>query len=191
MAAEWHQSASADAKHQSQPKRLTHLAIQAPGIRADFKVSVAAVAAYGANDLLCYRGPQGSALAERQQEIWPPLLDWLAQRHGVTLAVTHGIAAIDQDQVQLGRLSDVVAEFDAYHLAALADATSVCGSVIVALALAAGIISEAEAWEASTLDETFQAETWGQDEEAVVSLAAKRQDLAAAHRFLRLVQSRD
>ena len=132
-------------------------------------------------------GPRAAPWPNVSKKFGRPLLDWLAQRHGVTLAVTHGIAAIDQDQVQLGRLSDVVAEFDAYHLAALADATS----VFVALALAAGIISEAEAWEASTLDETFQAETWGQDEEAVVSLAAKRQDLAAAHRFLRLVQSRD
>ena len=174
-----------------QPKRLTHLAIRGQGIRDDFKASVAGVAAYGASDLLCYRGPPRGALAVRQQEIWQPLLDWMARRHGVTLAVTHDVAPMDQDRVQLGRLTGVLAQFDAYELAALADATSVCGSVIVALALAAGNISEAEAWQVSTLDETFQAETWGQDEQAVVGVADKRQGLAAAQRFLRLVQNRD
>ena len=162
---------------------MTHLAVQATGIKTNFVDSVARVAAYSASDLLCYRGLEGSPLAARQEKIWQPILAWAAARHHISLAVTHDLAPIDQDPQQLKKVAKVVGGLDPYQLATLAEVTSLSGSVIVALALLDNEIDEAGAWEAGALDENFQIESWGEDTEALVALAAKRRALAAAVQF--------
>jgi chaperone required for assembly of F1-ATPase len=186
VAAEWKDLPKKSGAKPQQP--ITHLAIQAIGIKTNLAASVACIAAYGASDLLCYRGSEGSLLAARQEQIWQPILDWAAGRHHINLVVTHDVAPIDQDPEQLDQVANVVGEFDAYQLAALAEVTSICGSVIVALALSENEIDEAGAWEAGALDENFQIETWGEDTEALVALAAKRRALAAAVQFERMAR---
>jgi len=186
VAVEWKDLPKKFAANPEQP--MTHLAIQATGIKTNFAASVAGIAAYGASDLLCYRGSQGSPLAARQGQIWQPILDWAAAHHGISLVVTHDVAPIDQDPEQLDQVAKVVGKFDAYQLAALAEVTSICGSVIVALALLENEIDEAGAWEAGALDENFQIETWGEETEALVALAVKRRALAAAVQFEKMAR---
>src|SRR5688572_18550432 len=55
--------------------------------------AVAEIAGYAATDLVCFRAAQPAALAERQRAAWQPLLDWLAETHGATLAATESLAA--------------------------------------------------------------------------------------------------
>ena len=53
--------------------------------------------------------------------------------------------------------------------------------------LAEGAISLDQAWAAASLDEQWQVEQWGEDEEAAKALAGRRADFAAAARFLSLL----
>ncbi len=173
------------------PQRpLTRLAIRALEIKANPDQAVASTAAYGASDLLCYWGPVGGVLAERQALAWQPLLDWASSRHGITLVVTHGIIPVEQDAQALRRIVEMVSGFGPYEMAALEDATSVCGSVIIALALfdEEEEIDEAKARELSALDEIYQAGTWGKDEEAVAALEGRERALASATQFCGLVK---
>ena len=181
VAAEWRDPPKTPPNKREQI--FTHLAIQAVGIKTNFAAAVASVAAYGASDLLCYRGSEGSPLAKRQAQLWQPILDWVSNRHGIVLGVTHDIAPIDQDPEQLSRITELVGQFDPYQLTTVSQVTSLCGSVIIALALLADEIDESGAWAAGALDEHFQIETWGEDTEAMISLAAKRWALAASVRF--------
>src|SRR3954453_22271127 len=48
---------------------------------------VKAVPAYAETDLLCYRADHPIELAERQELLWQPLLDWAAIRYGAVLEV--------------------------------------------------------------------------------------------------------
>ena len=57
---------------------------------------------------------------------------------------------------------------------------------VIALALFEGRLDADSAFAASQLDETFQIERWGEDEEAAARRAALRADLLAAGRFLAL-----
>src|SRR5690348_5065329 len=43
-------------------------------------------AKYAASDLLCYRATDLASMVQRQQQIWQPVLDWLAERYGARLA---------------------------------------------------------------------------------------------------------
>jgi len=147
---------------------------------------VEAIAAYGATDLTCYRAESPPDLAARQQLRWQPLLDWAADRHGVALAVAVGVTPIRQPDESLAALRRAVAVDGPFRLSGLYAATACCGSVVIALALRDGEIDVDAAWSAAQLDEDFQIEKWGEDEEAADRRRNLRTDLDAAARLLEL-----
>ncbi|MGB8839635.1 MAG: ATPase, partial [Aliidongia sp.] len=75
-----------------------------------------------------------------------------------------------------------------FTLAAIADLTACCGSLILALALWEGRLDAAGAYEAALLDESFQNESWGEDAEAAVRQRRLKDDIAAGARFLALLR---
>jgi chaperone required for assembly of F1-ATPase len=167
--------------------RLTRLANSAIDFVALHREGVrAAVARFADTDLLCYRAVEPDDLAARQAEEWQPLLDWLAGRYGVWLAVADAMLPVSQPAEALARLADVVSGFDDLRLTALHSAAAACGSLVIALALAAGRLDAEGAWRASQLDETYQIERWGEDREAAMRRATLKADIAAAARMLEL-----
>jgi chaperone required for assembly of F1-ATPase len=71
-------------------------------------------------------------------------------------------------------------------MTALHEITSIAGSVVIGLAVTEGHIDADAGVVAAQLDETFQIEQNGEEEEAVERLANLRADLLAAAEFLRL-----
>ena len=55
---------------------------------------------------------------------------------------------------------------DAFRLTAFHDLVALSGSFVIALATAEGWQSPRELWLASRIDESWQEELWGRDEEA-------------------------
>lgn len=151
--------------------------------------TVTEIAKYAATDLLCYRAGDPPELAGRQQRIWQPLLDWIAQRYDVTLAVTEDIAPLPQSPAALAAIERAVAAHDPMLLVALHLATSACGSVVLGLALLADRVSADEAFAAAQLDESFQIERWGEDPEQTQRRAALKEDIALAARFAALLRA--
>jgi chaperone required for assembly of F1-ATPase len=58
---------------------------------------------------------------------------------------------------------------------------------VLALALAEGVMTEQQAWDAAELDELWQAEQWGEDSIGTMMREDKRRDFRAAARFLALL----
>ena len=164
--------------------RAANSAIDKLGQQRDEVVGL--LAAYGASDLLCYRatGPEG--LIARQAAGWDPLLGWSATDLGAPLHVTAGIVPIAQPAESLIRLRAVVDAFDPFRLAAFHDMVAITGSLILALAVTRGRLSAAEAFDLSRIDESWQAEFWGVDEDAAALEVGKRQALLEAERFYAL-----
>jgi len=144
---------------------------------------------YAGTDLVCYRAERPAELAERQQRRWQPLLDDLARRHDVLLCVHQGVVPRPQPSAALECLGRHLSALEPIPLTGLASATSICGSLVIALALAEGRITPDEAFELSQLDETYQIENWGEDSEAAARRRSLRQELADIHRFLTLGQA--
>lgn len=147
---------------------------------------VAAVAKYAATDLVCYRADVGE-LARRQHEAWQPHLDWVAERFGAPLERVVGIVPRAQPEASLRALESRVAAMSAWELAALNLATTALGSLVLALALAAGRLDAERAFAASVLDETYEIERWGEDAEQMRRRRLVAEDIAAAARFLALL----
>jgi chaperone required for assembly of F1-ATPase len=151
------------------------------------KAEVAAMlAAYGETDLLCHRADSPAALARRQSEGWDPLLDWAAGTFGARLVPVAGVLPGAQPEEALGRLSDAVDGMDAFRLTAFHDLVTLSGSLVLGLAVAHGRLDAAEAWRLSRIDEDWQIEQWGEDDEASALAAHKFAQFLHADRFWHL-----
>lgn len=148
-----------------------------------------AIARYGETDLLCYRAEIPRALADRQAKSWQPWLDWAALAFDAPLRVTTGIVPVRQHHDSINALRRTVGSYDPYMLAALGIAVPALGSLVLGLALAEAAIDAAEAHALGALEELFQAEQWGEDEEAAKRRDMVAADIALAERFMRLARS--
>lgn len=144
-------------------------------------------AKYAGSDMLCYRASEPETLVKRQQETWQPLLDWAAERYGARLVVVEGLAFVDQPEQAVKRLHHAVAAHSDLGLSALYNLTHISGSLVVALAVAEGHLSAADAFAAAQLDELYQIERWGEDPIAAQRHEGIRQDIDASSRFLALL----
>jgi chaperone required for assembly of F1-ATPase len=167
--------------------RLAATAIDRTG--AQRELVVAETANYAGTDLVCYRAGDPPALVARQQAEWQPLLDWAMQRYDAGLVVTDGILPQPQSPAALKAFAAAVAAQDDFRLTALHAMTGACGSLVVALALMEGRLDAAAAFAVSQLDETFQIESWGEDAEAAARRHALAEDIAAAERFVQLLDA--
>lgn len=131
------------------------------------------LAAYGDSDLLCYRADYPDVLIARQQEQWDPILDWAAEILGARLEPRSGVMHAPQDPDVLDSLTARVRAQTAFELAGFHDLVSLSGSLILAFAATHDLFAPKEIWDISRLDEIWQSEEWGADDEAEAAAAIK------------------
>jgi len=129
------------------------------------------IARYAGSDVLCYMAEAPASLAERQGRAWLPILDWAEKDLNLSFVQTRGIVHLPQRNETLDGVRALALAADDMALTALADATALFGSAILALALQRGRLDGASALDLSRLDEIAQIEAWGMDEEASARIA--------------------
>jgi len=153
---------------------ITKLANSAiDNVAVQFEPIIEMLAEYAATDLLCYRATSPVGLADRQEQIWQPLLYWFERTHGVTLKVGSGVMPISQSADVLDMCSRLLATYSNFALAAIYDLISLSGSFVIGLAVADEYLAVSDGWDASRIDEDWQIQEWGDDEDAR-SLAQSR-----------------
>ncbi|WP_298844957.1 ATP12 family chaperone protein [uncultured Roseobacter sp.] len=146
------------------------------------------LAGYGDSDLLCYRAERPQSLVDRQNELWDPWLDWAADALGARLIPRSGVMHAAQAPEALAQLSSRVYGLTPFELAAFHDLVSLSGSLILGFGAAYGHRPAEEIWDISRLDENWQAEEWGKDDEAEAVAQIKRMDFLHAKQVFELVQ---
>lgn len=144
----------------------------------------AGLARYGESDLLCYRAESPPELVERQAAAWDPPLAWARARYDVRFEVATGVMHRPQPAATITRLGEAVAAKNAWTLAALSPVVTITGSLVLALVLAERAMDADAVWTAAQVDETWQAEQWGEDALAVAATEARRREFDAAAAFL-------
>lgn len=158
--------------------RIANTAIEAVVDQMD---DVAAdIVAFAGSDLLCYRAAGPEALAARQSAAWDPIVAWAASDLGARFVLAQGMMPIEQPIQALERIAEAVRPLDAFQLSGLHVATTLTGSALLALAVHKGRLTAAEAWAAAHVDEDYQIEQWGPDEEAADRRAYRWQEMQAA-----------
>ncbi len=189
VAREWQLAGAATGQMDYADVPLTRLAGTAQlRIVPDPAPVVAAIAAYGETDLLCYRAETPPALAERQDQAWHPWLDWARHELGAALTVTAGVMHVPQHPAALAALRRAVAAEDGWALAGLGIAVPALGSLVLGLALARGALPAAKAAALARVDESYQSEQWGEDADAAQRRAHIDADIAHAATFMDLVR---
>jgi len=164
IAAEW-QSAEDEIDPRRMPfTRSANSALDTVAAHRDHIVGT--LSAYGGSDLICYRAERPAELAARQAEAWDPLLDWAATALSAPLTPIAGLMPHPQPEASLDRLTGEVAALDDFRLTALHDLVTLSGSLVIGLSVVHGARGAEAAWAASRIDEEYQSEQWGRDEEA-------------------------
>lgn len=162
--------------------RLANVAIdRTPEIREEMAEEVAR---YCETDLLCHIAEEPFELAALEEARWRPVLDWAGEKLGVILMTTEGIIAAPQPGASLQAARDYALSLDDFRLTALVFACGVFGSAVLAMALVEGALTAESAFHLSRVDEDWQAQKWGQDEEAKAAADAKEIEADAIGRWL-------
>lgn len=146
------------------------------------------LAEYGNSDLLCYRAAQPQELIERQAEVWDPLLEWAGRALSAPLKPRLGIMHEDQDAASLAELRKRVHALNDFELAAFHDLVSLSGSLVIGFAATQKWAPIERLWDVSRVDETWQEEQWGIDEEAQEQALIKQEAFFHADRFFAMAR---
>lgn len=165
---------------------------------ADYAIDVVAgdlsgvaerLTAYGDTDTLLYRADPEDALFAKQHEVWEPIVTAFEAREEVALKRISGIIHRDQDADALATLRARMERLNAFELAGLEAMVSLASSLIVGLSALDPRTDVNALWRAASLEEDWQADLWGRDEEAEESRAKREEDFLRACEFTRLARS--
>ena len=141
------------------------------------------LADYADSDLLCYRAEGPDDLVARQALVWGPYLDWAAEALDARLTPVPGVMHAPQDAGALKRLRALTHKQSHFELAAFHDLVSLSGSIILAFAAVHAFADADAIWDASRLDEIWQIEQWGSDEDAIDVAERKKAAFLHANSF--------
>src|SRR3979490_217110 len=142
------------------------------------------VAKYFQSDLLFYRAGHPDALVAREAAHWDPVLFWAADALGAHFILAEGIVHVRQPESAVAAARAALPT-DPWSIAALHVITTLTGSALLALALLRDVLDQDQVWAAAHIDEDWNAEKWGVDEEIAARRAAAFVEFAAAASVLK------
>ncbi len=148
---------------------------------------IADIIPYADTDLVCYRAGHIPELGLWQAEQLDPILAWVKERFGVTLHVTEDVMPVKQPAANGASLAAVLSGYDDWRLAVFAGAVKSLGSFMLALALVEGRIDAGTTFTLSHMEEIYETQKWGRDEEKEIKMASAKEEIAAVEKFLNLL----
>jgi chaperone required for assembly of F1-ATPase len=142
------------------------------------------VAKYFQSDLLFYRAGHPEALVAREAALWDPVVFWAADTLGARFILAEGIVHVRQPDTAVAAARAALPG-DPWSIAALHVVTALTGSALLALALLRGALDQEQVWAAAHVDEDWNIEKWGVDEEVAARRAARLVDFRAAAGILK------
>ncbi|MEL7110547.1 MAG: ATP12 family protein [Pseudomonadota bacterium] len=177
IAAEWNSQGETLDLQGMTLTRLANVAIdRTPDTRAEMAEELSR---YASTDVTCYLADAPAELQQRQEAAWKPWRDWAGQALGVVLVPVMGIMASPQPEASLEQVRVHAHRLDDFRLTGLAWACSLLGSAVLALAVERGQVSCGDALRVSCVDEDWQIEQWGEDDEAKEVRANRMRDAEA------------
>lgn len=185
LAAEWEAQAKRIDPSTMPRTRIVTTAIDR--VARDNGPAIDEIVGYAGTDLVCYRADDPEELVTLQGQAWDPLLEWFTGATGTHLKATSGIIHVKQDDEALRQVALLLNEVDPISLTALHTLVTLSGSAVIGLAMLKGHLDAKAGYAASRVDETFQINKWGEDEEAAERAAFHKVEFDAAAEVLRLL----
>jgi chaperone required for assembly of F1-ATPase len=173
--------------------RLVNSAID--GVARQLDATAEEIAKYAGSDLVCYRAAEPRALAEAQAAAWDRVLAFAREKLGARFICSEGVVFVEQPEPARAAVAETIRRIAKsgraapFAMAALYVMTTLTGSVLIALAVAHGELTPAEAWTAAHVDEDFEMQAWGEDAQAIERRARLWLEMEAAAALFQAVQS--
>jgi chaperone required for assembly of F1-ATPase len=145
------------------------------------------VAKYLQSDLLFYRAGYPQALVAKEARHWDPVLFWAADALGAHFILGEGIMHVRQPDTAIEAARSALPD-DPWPVAAVHVVTTLTGSALLALALTHGARDPDQVWDAAHVDEDWNRDQWGVDEEVAARRAVREVDFRAAVRILQAMK---
>jgi chaperone required for assembly of F1-ATPase len=155
------------------------------GVATSVEAVAADVVKYLGSDLVFYRAEQPDGLVARQAQHWDPLIGWARAELGARFVLAAGVMHVSQPEHALAAVAAHVPR-DPWRLGAVHSITTLTGSALIALALAAARLPIDEAWAAAHVDEDWNMEQWGGDALALARREFQFAEMKAAADVLTL-----
>lgn len=144
------------------------------------------IAKYLGSDLLFYRAGHPQELVANEAALWDPIVFWAAETLGAHFILAEGIVHVRQPSTAIAAARAALPD-DPWSIAALHVVTTLTGSALLALALAHGALDSEEVWIAAHVDDDWNIQQWGVDEEVAARRLARWVDFQAAAGILKAV----
>jgi len=141
-------------------------------------------AKYLGTDLLFYRAGHPEALVAKEAAHWDPIVFWAAETLGAHFMLSEGIVHVQQPDNAVAAARAAFPK-NPWSIAALHVVTTLTGSALLALALVHEVRDPDQIWAAAHVDEDWNIEKWGIDEEVAARRAAREVDFRAATQILK------
>ena len=159
--------------------RLVNTAID--GVADNLDAVFEEIVRFSGTDMLCYRADSPAGLVERQRDGWDPVIRWAADAKGARFILVEGVMHREQPAPAIEAFAAALSAWRSpLVLACMHTVTTLTGSALLALALAEGVIDADKAWSLAHIDEDWQIEHWGSDEEAFRRRELRREELDIA-----------
>lgn len=183
VAEEWAAQGETIELAQMHASRLANTAIDSIGQARE--ATADQVARYAGSDLVLYYAEEPEGLVLRQRELWGPVLDRIEKDARLSFVRASGIIHQEQPSESLAGVREIALALDDFALAGLAFGAALFGSAILAIGLQRGWLGGEQAYELSRLDEAWQEERWGVDEEAAERAERLRTESRMLERWFR------
>ena len=157
--------------------RLANVAIdRVPETRSELADELAR---YCETDLTCHLAVEPEELVLREAAAWTPVRDWADQALGVSLVAVEGIVASPQPDASLEAARTHALALDDFRLIGLLFACGLYGSAVLAMAVEQGMVTAQDALIRARVDEIYQTQEWGEDDEAKARVALLEEQVKA------------
>ena len=139
-------------------------------------------------DLICYRADSPIQLVELQNISWNPIILCIKKYIDLELKIFIGVMPSNQSLEIFIRLKVLINNFSDIEISALYRMTNLTGSIFISLCILKGDILKNKVFELSFLDELWQAENWGIEEESSDKRKKIAQELDRIIYFVELIR---
>lgn len=139
---------------------------------------------YLETDLLLFPSPSPKELFVKEQQQWVSLITWAESVLHHQFYIHEGLSVSQHNRQAVESLNAYIQNYSLWKQAGFATFVQICGSAIVAFAVAEGVINTKTAQQAVLVQEYYQREHWGSDAELDAQVTNKEYEIASFTSFL-------
>ncbi|MGB1360871.1 MAG: ATP12 family protein [Alphaproteobacteria bacterium] len=165
IASEWDNIADDEDINPSNMEYMCYTSTATDKIAPNKDAVIEEMCSYAMNDVICYRNQSDGELYDMQFNAWNELYKWATDELNMPLEITYDLMPIEQDKQVYISAKEICQRMDEFELTSFADFVNHFGSFVIAYAVIKGNITVEAGFYKANIDEFFQNQKWGVDEE--------------------------